>query len=119
MGPKLDLPFFNLPTHGILTNDQIELVMDDLPTQFTFLDNEWRKEAMKLLLRPLSEGGKARLTEVDLAKLNFRSDSQVVIKAQLDNLHAWWENKRVLRDDKAAVIGWMLSVMLTAVPNFD
>lgn len=80
------------------------------PAEFYF-QNLWSDAAMHLFRHGMTEG--------DGKKMILKTDDIEVAKAQFAYFEAWKSSYQASHEVKRAVCGWLLSLMLTAVPDFS
>ena len=94
-----------LPDGGL---DNEEEVARECPEEFKS-ENEWSRYAIYLYTHQVSESGDWK----------WRSDDLVIRGYQRLCLIAVLETFDVRHEDNEAIAGWMLSVMLTEVPDYN
>lgn len=109
---ELAFPFLELQDYEVVFGgiSNYQAVVAAVPDDF-FRPNRWSDAAMYLFSNHMTESDMEQMAGL------FKTDSTAVAKAQFAYLRAWLGSFQPKHEVKAAVTGWLMSLMFTAVPQ--
>lgn len=108
---KLPFPFLQLSKMQVAFSDipNARDVISAIPAEFK-KRNDWSEAASHIFFHGLSAK--------EMSALEIEAESQQQADAMVDYLHAWLMSYEPRHEDKEAIGGWLLSLMMQKPPKF-